>query len=319
MRTLIFTDVNSPASARLIDGTVALARVFRDVEVVGIVTSRPERFRRDRVRSGKRFARGLLVAATNRQAPWHSLFAPAVDLARLQRRHGIRVLVPEARDPNDRHFVERLRGDVRAELALSYDCLTIFRQPLLATFAQAVNYHAGALPHYRGVMATSFSVLAGETHSGFTFHRMAERVDAGPILVEGSVPVAGGTGEEVGRRKLAAAVAALPEVLRKIAANDPGRMPQGTGRCFTARDWSALLHVDDPEAVTAEQLARRIRAFGVVHVRIAGSEYPVTRVRAARAGDRLAFSTADAKVLAPDRLEGLPLALHHLVGRLFPD
>src|SRR6185369_9436459 len=100
--------------------------------------------------------------------------------------------------------------------------LTIFRRPLLQVFAQAVNYHAGRLSRCRGVMATSFSVLAGEAESGFTFHRMKERVDAGPILEEGAVPIAGGTAAEVGRRKLALAVAAVPRMLDRVAAHDPG-------------------------------------------------------------------------------------------------
>jgi methionyl-tRNA formyltransferase len=175
-----------------------------------------------------------------------------------------------------------------------------------------VNYHSGLIPGYRGVMATAFSILAGETESGFTFHRMTERVDAGPILVQGSVPIAGAAAADVEQRKLDRAVAALPLVLDAIVAEDPGVPPIGHGRPFRIHDWTALIHVEHPEYLTAAQLKQRIRAFGIVNLAIEGIEYPVTRLRPAAFGEARAFRTADGLLLAPDRFEGLPWRLHRL-------
>jgi methionyl-tRNA formyltransferase len=218
-------------------------------------------------------------------------------------------------ESNDARFIERLARDLRPEVALSYDCLSVFQRPLLEAFEQAVNYHGGLLPHYRGVMATSFSILAGEAESGFTFHRMTEQVDAGPILEQGSVPVAGASSEDVSRRKLALAIATLPRVLDKVMARDPGSRPAGEGKRFHTRDWLALIRLEHPEYVTAAQIRQRLRAFGIVHLRIDGVEYPVTRVRAAASGEPRAFRTADRCVLAPDRFHGLPRWLYLLQAR----
>lgn len=314
MRALIFTDV-AGASARLIPETLRLARARGDLEVCGVVSSRPERFRADRARAARDLLQRLLVAACNRDVPWRTVLPATLDLTRLERTQGIPLLVPPGGDPNDAHFIERLTRDLRPQLALSYECLSIFRKPLLQVFEQAVNYHAGLLPHYRGVMATSFSIFAGEAQSGFSFHRMTERVDRGPILVQGAVPVAGASAEEVSRRKLELVVAALPQVLEKVIAGDPGQLPAGAGSHYYVRDWQALIRVDDPGYVTEAQLRQRIRAFGIVHLTIGGREYPVTRVRPSAPERPLAFRTADRQVLAPDRLNGLPRVLYRWSAR----
>jgi hypothetical protein len=135
----------------------------------------------------------------------------------------------------------------------------------------------------------------------------------GPILEEGAVPIAGGTAAEVGRRKLALAVAAVPRMLDRVAAHDPGRASPGLGPLYTTADWMAWTGIDRPEDVTEAQLRQRLRAFGKVRLNIGGSVHSVTRVRPAGRGARLSFCTADGRVLAPDRLDGLPLWLHALL------
>ena len=314
MRALIFTDVNGAVSARLIRATLRAASEREDFEVRGIVTSRPHRFAPGRVYDVKRILRQVLVAATNHDVPFHTALPSAIDLTSLSRRAGIPIVVPPTGDPNDPAFIETLRG-LDAEVALSYDCLSVFRAPLLATFRQAVNYHAGLLSQFRGVMATSFAILAGAAESGFTFHRMTEQIDAGPILVEGAVPVAGETVLAVAARKLDLAVQAIPRVLEMIAAEAPGRRPESLGTLIQVRDWQALLHVSRPEDSTAAQLRQRIRAFGVVHIKIRGTEYPVTRLQSAGSSDVLAFRTADGLTLAPSRLDGLPRLLYRALAK----
>ncbi|HJQ99774.1 MAG TPA: formyltransferase family protein [Candidatus Polarisedimenticolaceae bacterium] len=276
------------------------------------MTSRPERFRLDRVQAARRFIRRLLVAATNHDVSFGTVPACTIDLARLERERGIPLLVPDGGDPNDPRFVAQVSRELRPHVALSFECLSLFRGPLLSVFEQAVNYHSGLIPRYRGVMATSFSVFAGETESGFTFHRMTERVDDGPILAQGSVPVAGATAADVELRKLDRAIASLPRVLDAIVANEPGVPPVGRERPFRVHDWMALIRVEHPEYTTAAHLRQRIRAFGVVNLTIEGLEHPVTRLRPARPGQAGAFVTADGQLLAPDRFAGLPRLLYRL-------
>ena len=149
-----------------------------------------------------------------------------------------------------------------------------------AAFAHAVNYHDGLLPAYKGVAATPFSLYHCESESGFTFHHMTEGIDAGPILEQRAVPIDEHSRvAEVDRRKAAAAVAALPRLLDRIAAGDRGRPQTEPGRYFSRADYRTVIEVPRPELVTTVELQRRIRAFGVVLVTIDGVAWPVTRLR----------------------------------------
>lgn len=54
----------------------------------------------------------------------------------------------------------------------------------------AINYHDALLPTYAGSHATSWAILHQETMHGVTWHTMTERVDAGDILKQHTVPIA---------------------------------------------------------------------------------------------------------------------------------
>ena len=307
MRIVIFTDVRSVTTARLVR---AALRSTGEHRIVGIVTTQPESFRP----SGRALLRRALVALANADVPLRSVLEVECDLFRLGRRHGIPVLVPPAGDPNDPAFLRDGLSPLGAELALSFYCRHRFRAPLLAAFASAVNYHDALLPAYRGVMATSFSIFAGEQVSGFTFHHMTDRLDEGPILLQEALPIeAGDNVEPLTRRKSARAAAVLPRVLELVAAGDPGR-PQGDqGSYYSAHDCMALTHLAEPANATRREIQHRIRAFGIVHLTLAGGVHPVTRLRPARAGERLAFRTLDDHLLAPDRFWGLPALFYRLL------
>jgi UDP-4-amino-4-deoxy-L-arabinose formyltransferase/UDP-glucuronic acid dehydrogenase (UDP-4-keto-hexauronic acid decarboxylating) len=226
------------------------------------------------------------------------------------------VLVPPTGNPNDAQFVREVVSALRPDVALSYYCRHRFRRRLLSSFSGAVNFHDGLLPDYRGVMATSFSILAGESRSGLTFHHMSPEIDRGPILFEDSVHVGErATLGAVSRAKALLAARAVPRVLDLVAAGDPGRPQSGDGSYSSAHDWMALTHLSDPSNVTAGQIQRRIRAFGAVRVDIEGETWPVTRLRAARPGERLAFRTEDGQLLRPDRFLDLPKIIYRAIER----
>ena len=217
------------------------------------------------------------------------------------------MLVPHGGDPNDPRFVRRLVEEIRPDVAFSYCCQRVFRRPLLSVFSQAINYHDGLLPAYRGVMATSFSIFAGESESGLSFHRMNERIDAGPILLQDSIAIDERSClAEVSRRKRFRAVAALPRVLDRIAEGDPGRPQTGKGFYYSGDDWRAMTRLTQPGNATRAEILRRVRAFGVVHLTVDGAVYPVSRLRDAAAPGPRTFRTADECLLKPDRFDGLP-------------
>jgi len=71
------------------------------------------------------------------------------------------------------------------DLIVSVSCPQIFKKKILGLPKYGcINVHYGLLPEYRG-MYPSFWVLAnGETETGVSIHYMAEKVDAGDILVQ---------------------------------------------------------------------------------------------------------------------------------------
>jgi methionyl-tRNA formyltransferase len=216
--------------------------------------------------------------------------------------------VPPAEGINDPGFVERLVTTLRPDVGLSCYCTGIWKTPLLEALPQSVNYHDGLLPAFRGVAATSFSIYHGAPQSGFTFHRMTAGIDEGPILVQGAVPVGTRSFAQVDRAKATAAVRALPDVVDAIVTREPGRAQVGPASYFSGRDLVAVRAVPDPGTVPAEELARRIRAFGRVYLAFDGVTWPVTRIRPGRRG-RFAFRDPVGEWWTADRIRGLPVRL----------
>jgi hypothetical protein len=134
---------------------------------------------------------------------------------------------------------------------------------------------------------------------------MTPGIDEGPILVEGAVPIAGAALAAVERAKAAAAVAALPEVLDRVVAGDPGRAQVGPTGYHSGGDVHALMTVPDPGRLTIDEVQRRIHAFGTLRTTIDGRVWPVTRV-AKRSRGRLRFRTADGHWACAERVAGLP-------------
>ncbi len=317
MRAVIFTDVSSVTTARLIRAMLRLAVEQAEWSVVGVVTTRPLAFRSGAASRVAALSRDAVIALSNPEVSLRTVGESDLNLFRLARRHEIPVLVPPAGDVNAPEFIREMSAELRPDVALSFYCQHRFRRRLRSSFARAVNYHDGLLPHYRGVMATPFSIFAGESESGFTFHDMSGKIDRGPILVQGSVTIdEHATLHEVSRRKSVRAAAALPRVLELLADGTPGRPQCGEGSCFSTQDWMALTRLSRPANATREEILRRIRAFGVVHLTIGGEVYPATRLRLARPDDRLAFRTADGCLLRPDRFLRLPEVFYRHHGRI---
>lgn len=327
MRVLVFTDVNSPVSAALVLELIRLSRVRVGMDVCGIVTSEAGRFDGGRGRDVLRIGRRALVNATN-SGVQARLRTPRLNLPRVARAAGIPVLVPAHGDPNDPEFIDLLDEQIRPNVALSLFCLSIFGPALLARFEASVNFHDALLPRHKGLLATSFALYARDENVGLTFHHMTPDVDGGPILVQRSLTVTQrDTLESVRRRQRLEASAALPQVLDLMRDRDPGIPQRGVGSYHSRRDALAITHIEQPSDLTLAELANRLRAFGVLHIRLGGREYPVTRLRSDRSARRgaraeaaagsLTFATADGAALSVDRLAGLPVALFRIAQPLY--
>ena len=312
VRILILSDVAHTATLGLIRGTLRAADARPGWSVRALVTTRPEAFAPGPTRVLRTALRRGVVIATTRRQPYGRGMPLGHELPRELARRGVPVEVPPGGDVHAPAFLARIRDELRPDLTLSFYCVHILRPEFLDVAGRVVNFHDGLLPAYRGLYATAFSILDDAGRSGFTYHWIDVGLDTGPVLADGAVPV--GPGDcltDVTRRKVRAAVAALPAVLDRAAAGDPGRPQSGAVGYRSGADGRAMRTVADPGALTADDLERRVRAFSSVDIAIDGRTIPVTRLR--RGPGRDAFTTSDGVVLRPDRIMGIPTPVHRAV------
>jgi methionyl-tRNA formyltransferase len=108
----------------------------------------------------------------------------------------------------------------------------------------AINGHDALLPRNRGPNATGWVLRNGDPQHGFSVHYMTPRLDDGPVLAQGPVPL---TDDDDGDTLFPRVIAARPDMLRaalaRIAAGDPGtpqREEDATAAPRFAEDWRYL-------------------------------------------------------------------------------
>lgn len=239
---------------------------------------------------------------------------PAVVLARRSRRRGIAVLGPVPGGVNAPGFGAALRTH-RIDVVLCAGSRDIWRSSALGAVGRAVNYHDSLLPAHAGMGATSFSLYEGDPESGFTFHDMVPEVDAGPILLQGAVPICERDHlDEVLERKWAATVPMFERLLDVLASATPGTPQAGARSVHRAADCRRLTTVPDPRAITADELERRVRCFRWVDVGVGARMEPVTGLSDRPAPGRLALRTAD-RTLYATRLATHPIVPYRMARR----
>ena len=92
-------------------------------------------------------------------------------------------------DINASKNLEKIRA-CGAEVAISVNWTALIDQKFLSLFPQGViNAHAGDLPRYRGNACPNWAILNNESKVVVTLHKMVQELDAGPILLQRSVPI----------------------------------------------------------------------------------------------------------------------------------
>lgn len=307
-------------SATLTETALRLARE-QGVEVVGVCDAgrRPPR-------RGRTIARELLAAVVKRafdaDHPIHVRRLVFRDVRMIARRFGARVLVPPDRSVNDPAFVRMVANELRPDWTLSLACGQIFGRDLLAALGRPVNYHDGLLPAYRGVGATAWSMYHDEPVTGFTYHLMNERIDDGAIVLQGALPVpADATVVGMEWDKTVQAAQQLPAVFEALRRGDPGRPQAGTPSYFSVAAWRRIRTVDDPTALTWNDLRRRLRVFRHLAMRFGNVGHEVTKLRVVGSGRRpgpLAFRTSDGVLVEPVRFLHLPWILYRCYRPWWP-
>ena len=123
---------------------------------------------------------------------------------------------------NRAEFDGALDRAIRAHDA-NFICLAGFMRLLSGDFVEAwrdrmINIHPSLLPAFRGLDTHTRALAAGARFSGCTVHFVRSEVDAGPIIVQASVPVhPTDTPETLATRVLAMEHRCYPLALRWIA------------------------------------------------------------------------------------------------------
>lgn len=132
---------------------------------------------------------------------------------------------------------------------------------LRAVAGNAYNFHPGP-PAYPGSKPSAFAVYQGARSFGVTLHRMAARVDSGPIVETRSFPIAADAEARAVATQAYTAMARLA-LERAAALADIGRpLPENgelwTGRKWRMADYEKLRRID--RAMPAAEIKRRLRA-----------------------------------------------------------
>jgi methionyl-tRNA formyltransferase len=89
----------------------------------------------------------------------------------------------------NREIMERISSDP-PDIVFVVDFAQLIREPLLnAPRHGCLNIHPSLLPRWRGAAPVQRALLNGDAVTGVTLFRLAEELDAGPILIQKEVPI----------------------------------------------------------------------------------------------------------------------------------
>ena len=146
-----------------------------------------------------------------------------------------REVVDHRRFGRDREAFERALQDVLVKLEIELVCLAGFMRLLTPWFVRQwegrmLNIHPALLPAFKGLDTHARALAAGAKTHGATVHFVVPEMDAGPIIVQGAVPVlAGDTEAALAARVLEVEHRIYPQALRWVA---EGRVAIEDGRCL---------------------------------------------------------------------------------------
>ncbi|NUQ65020.1 MAG: methionyl-tRNA formyltransferase [Pirellulales bacterium] len=101
--------------------------------------------------------------------------------------HGVPIFDPD--DINTDASQEVLAG-YEADLLVVCDYGQILSATTLATARLGgINLHASLLPRYRGAAPINWAIYHGEAETGVSVIHMTPRVDAGPVIAQGTTPI----------------------------------------------------------------------------------------------------------------------------------
>jgi methionyl-tRNA formyltransferase len=143
-----------------------------------------------------------------------------------------------------------------------------------------INVHLSLLPHHRGAAPVEGAILAGDSQTGATIMRMTEQMDAGPILMQRTIPIATDDTQGSLKTKLAEVGASL--LLEALAAAARGQLTE-TAQDESAATYTSPVKKDDAaidwhaDAVHIERMTRAYDPWPVARTTLDGEPLMVFR------------------------------------------
>jgi len=120
-----------------------------------------------------------------------------------------------------------------------------------------LNVHPSLLPRWRGAAPIQAALLAGDTETGVSIIRLVQAMDAGPILLQSSLPIAADDDYASLEPRLAALGA---ELLVRAFAEGPTPVPQDDAAVtYAPRIERADAHID--WSLPAKRIWHQVRAY----------------------------------------------------------
>jgi methionyl-tRNA formyltransferase len=174
------------------------------------------------------------------------------------KRMGLPLLQPEKPGEEEVSWLRTQRVDLALVMAYGH----LLKKDLLEAAPQGMwNLHASLLPAYRGASPVETALACGETVTGVSLMRMAQKMDAGPVAAQVHVPIRNtDTGAQLRERIGLACVPLLQRHLNSLGDGTATPVAQDEARATYCRKLHKTdAHVDF--ALPAIELERRVRAF----------------------------------------------------------
>ncbi len=192
--------------------------------------------------------------------------------------HGILVRTPKTlRSAEAQAELKALQADILVVAAYGL----ILPQAVIETFPLGcINIHGSLLPRWRGAAPIQRAIEAGDNESGITIMKVVEKLDAGDMLLKGSVPI---TAETTGETLHDAMAGLGAELIVKALDNwqNLHAEPQDERLVtYAAKIDKAESRLDF--SMPAEVLERKIRAFNpypAVYFEFGGERYKILRAK----------------------------------------
>jgi methionyl-tRNA formyltransferase len=257
--------------------------------------------------AGRDQVRVMAVVTRPDQPRGRGLKLESSEVAALAEKYRIQTLKPVKIRAAE--FVAELKSFAPALLIIAGYGRILPNDVLATARIMPINVHTSLLPKFRGASPVEGAILAGQTESGVTIMRVTPRMDAGPILLQRKIALAGDETQGSLKAKLAElGGAALLEALALLRCGELTETEQDENLAtYTSPVAKEHAVIDwETDAARIERLVRAYDPWPVARTKLGDDELLIWRARlVAERAASVESSTAPAGTLV--QLRPIPI------------